>query len=206
MKKKWWHGKTAYQIYPKSFYDTNGDGIGDIPGIIEGASAGKGLGLRFLRHIERNSLLLFMVPGDTDDIRKEYEILLNELATFNPEMLDKQRILAITKSDMLDEELIEMLTPSLPEGVPCVFISSVTGMGIQQLKDILWTELNSESNKLGGASAETIVHRAKDVLKLQQELKDMGEDDDFDFEYEDDADDDFEYEYEEEEWDEEYEE
>ena len=144
-----------------------------------------------------------MVPGDTDDIRKEYEILLNELATFNPEMLDKQRVLAITKSDMLDEELIEMLEPNLPEGVPHIFISSVTGMGIQQLKDILWTELNSESNKLGGASTETIVHRAKDVLKLQQELKDMGEDDEFEFEYEDDVDNDFEYEYEEEDWDEE---
>ena len=89
--------------------------MADIPGIIEGASEGKGLGLRFLRHIERNSLLLFMVPGDTDDIRKEYDILLNELATFNPEMLDKQRVLAITKSDMLDEELINMLEPTLPK-------------------------------------------------------------------------------------------
>jgi GTP-binding protein len=179
--------------------------MADIPGIIEGASAGKGLGLRFLRHIERNSLLLFMVPGDTDDIRKEYEILLNELATFNPEMLDKQRVLAITKSDMLDEELIEMLEPSLPEGIPHIFISSITGQGIQQLKDILWTELNSENNKLGGASTDTIVHRAKDVLKLQQELKDMGEDDDFAFEYEDEDEDfdDFEYEYEEEDWDDE---
>jgi GTP-binding protein len=179
--------------------------MADIPGIIEGASAGKGLGLRFLRHIERNSLLLFMVPGDTDDIRKEYEILLNELKTFNPEMLDKQRVLAITKSDMLDDELIEMLEPSLPEGIPYVFISSITGQGIQQLKDILWTELNSESNKLGGASVETIVHRAKDVLKLQQELKDMGEDEEFEFEYEDDVEDfdDFEYEYEEEDWEDE---
>ena len=89
----------------------------DIPGIIEGASEGKGLGLRFLRHIERNSLLLFMVPGDADDIRHEYDVLLNELAKFNPEMLDKQRILAITKCDMLDEELIEMLEPTLPENV-----------------------------------------------------------------------------------------
>ena len=175
--------------------------MADIPGIIEGASEGKGLGLRFLRHIERNSLLLFMVPGDTDDIRKEYDTLLNELATFNPEMLDKQRVLAITKCDMLDQELMEMLEPTLPENVPHVFISSVAGMGIQQLKDILWTELNSESNKLGGASTETIVHRAKDVAKLQQELKDMGEDEEFVFEYEDD-DDDFEYEYEEEDWDE----
>ena len=99
--------------------------MADIPGIIEGASEGKGLGLRFLRHIERNSLLLFIVPGDTDDIRKEYEILLNELATFNPEMLDKQRVLAITKSDMLDEELIAMLEPTLPDNVPHIFISGL---------------------------------------------------------------------------------
>mgnify|MGYP000284740294 CR=1 FL=1 len=177
--------------------------MADIPGIIEGASEGKGLGLRFLRHIERNSLLLFMVPGDTDDIRKEYDILLNELATFNPEMLDKQRVLAITKSDMLDEELINMLEPTLPKNVPHIFISSVTGMGIQQLKDMLWTELNKDSNRLEGVRTETIVHRAKDVAKLQEELKAMGEDEDFEFEYEDDDDDDFDYEYEEEDWDEE---
>ena len=147
--------------------------MADIPGIIEGASEGKGLGLRFLRHIERNSLLLFMVPGDTDDIRKEYDILLNELATFNPEMLDKQRVLAITKSDMLDEELINMLEPTLPKNVPHIFISSVTGMGIQQLKDMLWTELNKDSNRLERVRTETIVHRAKDVAKLQEELKAM---------------------------------
>ena len=177
--------------------------MADIPGIIEGAHEGKGLGTRFLRHIERNSLLLFMVPGDTDDIRKEYEILLNELATFNPEMLDKQRVLAITKSDMLDEELIAMLEPTLPDNVPHIFISSVTGLGIQQLKDILWTELNKDSNKLEGVRTETIVHRAKDVAKLQEELKDMGEDEDFEYEYEEDADDDFDYEYEDENWDEE---
>ncbi len=121
--------------------------MADIPGIIEGASEGKGLGLRFLRHIERNSLLLFMVPGDTDDIRKEYDILLNELATFNPEMLDKQRVLAITKSDMLDEELINMLEPTLPKNVPHIFISSVTGMGIQQLKDM--KRLTSDNKMLG---------------------------------------------------------
>lgn len=107
------------------------------------------------------------MTGDTDDIRKEYEILLNELATFNPEMLDKQRVLAITKSDMLDEELIAMLEPTLPDNVPHIFISSVTGLGIQQLKDILWTELNKDSNKLEGVRTETIVHRAKDVAKLR---------------------------------------
>ena len=177
--------------------------MADIPGIIEGASEGKGLGLRFLRHIERNSLLLFMVPADADDIKKEYEILLGELVKYNPDLQGKSRVLAITKSDMLDEELINMLEPTLPKNVPHIFISSVTGMGIQQLKDMLWTELNKDSNRLEGVRTETIVHRAKDVAKLQEELKAMGEDEDFEFEYEDDDDDDFDYEYEEEDWDEE---
>ena len=112
--------------------------MADIPGIIEGASEGKGLGLRFLRHIERNSLLLFMVPGDTDDIKREYEILLNELAQFNPELLDKHRVLAVTKCDLLDEELIEMLRETLPKDLPVVFISAVTGFGLEELKDVLW--------------------------------------------------------------------
>ncbi len=178
--------------------------MADIPGIIEGASEGKGLGLRFLRHIERNSLLLFMVPADSDDIKREYEILLNELTQFNPEMLDKQRVLAITKSDMLDEELMTEIEPTLPEGIPHLFISSVTGMGISALKDILWTELNKESNRIEGARAETIVHRAKDMSRLQEELKDEGEDEEFEYEYEDDAPDDLDYEYEEgDDWDEE---
>ena len=173
--------------------------MADIPGIIEGASQGKGLGLRFLRHIERNSLLLFMVPADSDDIRKEYEVLLNELRTFNPEMLDKQRVLAVTKSDMLDQELMDEIEPTLPEGIPHVFISSVSGLGISVLKDILWEELNKESNKI-----EDIVHRPKDVTRLQQELKDMGEDEDIVYEYEEDVDDDddIDYEYEEEDWEE----
>ena len=172
--------------------------MADIPGIIEGASQGKGLGLRFLRHIERNSLLLFMVPADSDDIRKEYEVLLNELRTFNPEMLDKQRVLAVTKSDMLDQELMDEIEPTLPANVPHVFISSITGMGLSVLKDILWEELNKDSNKI-----EAIVHRPKDVNKLQQELKDMGEDEDLSYEYvEDDEDvEDLEdFEYEEEDW------
>ena len=171
--------------------------MADIPGIIEGASQGKGLGLRFLRHIERNSLLLFMVPADSDDIRKEYEILLNELRTFNPEMLDKQRVLAVTKSDMLDQELMDEIEPTLPAGIPHIFISSVSGLGIPALKDILWEELNKESNKI-----ENIVHRPKDVARLQQELKDMGEDEDIAYEYEDESDDDIDYEYEEEDWEE----
>ncbi len=171
--------------------------MADIPGIIEGASEGKGLGLRFLRHIERNSLLLFMVPADSDDIRKEYEILLNELRQFNPEMLDKQRVLAITKCDMLDQELMDEIEPTLPE-IPHVFISSVAQMNIQELKDLLWEELNKESNKI----ESTLVHRPKEFRSLQAELMAEGEDEDFSFEYEDDEDD-LDFEYEEEDWEEE---
>jgi GTP-binding protein len=131
-----------------SYHEDKSFVVADIPGIIEGASEGKGLGLRFLRHIERNSLLLFMIPVDTVDIRKEYDILLNELAQFNPEMLDKQRVLAVTKCDLVDVELISMLEPKLPNDIPYVFISSVSGLGIEQLKDILWRELSSEDNML----------------------------------------------------------
>ena len=116
--------------------------MADIPGIIEGAAEGKGLGLRFLRHIERNSLLLFMVPADSKDIKKEYEILLSELEQYNPELLDKKRILAISKCDMLDEELLKEMKKEVPE-IPHVFLSSVSGMGVVKLKDILWKELNS---------------------------------------------------------------
>jgi GTP-binding protein len=178
-----------------SYRDGKSFVMADIPGIIEGASAGKGLGLRFLRHIERNSLLLFMVPGDAEDIRKEYDILLNELATFNPDMLSKQRVLAITKCDLLDDELIEMLEETLPEGIPHVFISSVTGLGVSVLKDILWNELNKE-NIQTELSKESLVHRAKDMNKLQDELRAMGQDDDITIEYEDiDEMDDFEYEF-----------
>lgn len=148
--------------------------MADIPGIIEGAAEGKGLGLRFLRHIERNSLLLFMVPADADDIAKEYDILLNELVKFNPEMADKTRILAITKCDMLDQELMDEIEPTLPEGIPHVFISSISGLGIQVLKDILWAELNSEKNRLF-YDADVITHRSKKVAYLQQEMEDEGE-------------------------------
>ena len=151
--------------------------MADIPGIIEGASEGKGLGLRFLRHIERNSLLLFMVPGDTDDIKREYEILLNELAQFNPELLEKHRVLAVTKCDLLDTELIEMLKETLPDDLPVVFISAVANMGLDELKDVLWRELNAESNKLAAVMAEdTLVHRDKDMSRFAQELADEGED------------------------------
>lgn len=115
--------------------------MADIPGIIEGASEGKGLGLRFLRHIERNSVLLFLVPADSDDISKEYHVLLNELKQFNPELLDKQRILAVSKSDLLDDELMNEIRKELPE-VPSVFISSVAQQGLTELKDLLWKGLN----------------------------------------------------------------
>ena len=156
--------------------------MADIPGIIEGAAEGRGLGLRFLRHIERNSLLLFMVPGDTDDIRKEYEILLNEVGKFNPELLEKQRVLAVTKNDLLDDELQQMLSEDLPEDLPVIFISAVAQRGLTELKDILWKALNSESNKLQAITQqETIVHRNKDLSKLQQELEDMGEDEEIEF-------------------------
>ena len=160
------------------YHDNKSFVMADIPGIIEGASEGKGLGLRFLRHIERNSLLLFMVPGDTDDIKREYEILLNELRKFNPDLLDKHRILAVTKCDLLDEELIDMLRDTLPDDLPTVFISAVTGQGLNTLKDILWAELNSESNKLQDLVAEDkIVHRDKDMSKFAQEMEQEGEDD-----------------------------
>ncbi len=118
--------------------------MADIPGIIEGASQGKGLGHRFLRHIERNSVLLFMIPADTSrEIVEEYEILLHELTAFNPELMDKPRILAITKSDMLDEELRAEMTQKLPAGIPSIFISSVAGTNILPLKDMIWQAINS---------------------------------------------------------------
>lgn len=129
-------GIVAYRDH-KSFI------MADIPGIIEGASQGRGLGIRFLRHIERNSVLLFMVPADADDIKNEYNILLNELKTYNKELLYKRRVLAITKSDMLDDELTQELSKNLPEDVPYIFISSITGHNITQLKDLLWKSINA---------------------------------------------------------------
>ena len=173
-----------------SYRDNRSFVMADIPGIIEGASEGKGLGLRFLRHIERNSLLLFMVPAEADDIKKEYEILHNELVKYNPELLDKRRVLAITKSDMLDEELIEALSQDLPEGIPYVFISSITGLGIVELKDLLWKELNKENFH----EAERIVHKNIDVSTLEFEDDDEYifpvDEDDPDEEYEEYWDDD----------------
>jgi GTP-binding protein len=125
-----------------SYRDHKSFVMADIPGIIEGAHEGKGLGLRFLRHIERNSALLFMVPADSKDVKAEYEVLLNELKEYSPELLDKERLLAITKCDMLDKELMEQLRAELPKDVEHVMISSVAGMGLDELKDKLWRKLH----------------------------------------------------------------
>lgn len=170
-------GIVSYRDY-KSFV------MADIPGIIEGASEGKGLGLRFLRHIERNSLLLFIIAADADDIHQEYRVLLNELAQFNPELLDKRRVLAISKSDMLDEELMEALEADLPE-IPHIFISSITGYNLVALKDLLWRELNADGEY---QKSFNITHRNLDIktVEFDEEDDSIPEDD-----------------YEEEDWDEE---
>ena len=130
--------------------------MADIPGIIEGASEGRGLGLRFLRHIERNAVLLFMVPADSNDIRHDYQVLLEELRRFNPQLPDKGRVLAVTKADMLDDELRAELEKDLPTDLPVVFISAVTGQGLDRLKDVLWGEINAPENQL---AASVAVHR-----------------------------------------------
>lgn len=142
-----------------SYRDSKSFVMADIPGIIEGASEGKGLGLRFLRHIERNAVLLFLVPADSPDVKKEYEILLGELEKFNPQLLDKHRILAVSKCDMLDEDLMNELRGHLPEDIPHVFISSVTGLGLTELKDELWRAVNDDSNR---PATVDISHRALD--------------------------------------------
>ncbi len=146
-----------------SYRDNKSFVMADIPGIIEGASEGKGLGLRFLRHIERNALLLFMIPADTEHIAEEYELLKNELCKYNAELANKRKVLAITKSDLIDEELQELLKAELPEGLPIIFISSVAHIGLIELKDLLWKELNRETKH----QAEHIVHKAMDIQQLQ---------------------------------------
>ena len=151
-----------------SYHDGKSFVMADIPGIIEGASEGKGLGLRFLRHIERNSILLFIIPADSDEIKKEYNILLNELKEYNPELLDKTHLLAISKSDMLDEELTEAISKELPN-VSYVFFSSFTREGIPQLKDMIWRELNSEYITPKMISREGIVHKNLDITSLEFE-------------------------------------
>lgn len=159
-----------------SYRDGKSFVMADIPGIIEGASEGKGLGLRFLRHIERNSLLLFVVSADSHNIHEEYSILLNELTEYNPELLDKHRVLAISKADMLDDELMHEISCDLPQ-VPYVFISSITGYGIPVLKDILWRELNSDETTHVSALRESLVHRSLDIQSLEFEPEDEIEED-----------------------------
>jgi GTP-binding protein len=162
--------------------------MADIPGIIEGASEGKGLGLRFLRHIERNAILLFMVPADSDDVCKEYNILLNELRKYNPELMDKHRILAITKCDMLDDELTAAIKNELPLHVKSVFISSISGLGIMELKDAIWEELNKETNKV-----IEFTHRPMEVAEKKEVIADdedeyFADEENIPFEEEDDDD------------------
>lgn len=174
--------------------------MADIPGIIEGASEGKGLGLRFLRHIERNAVLLFMIPADADDIAAQYAVLLHELEQFNPQLMDKPRVLAISKSDMLDQELIDEIAATLPADIPHVFISAVTGMNIASLKDILWAQITDDRNRI---EVTPITHRPLDVRhRVREEDEFIFENepasDDFDNynETEDDGDwDDMEWEY-----------
>lgn len=169
-----------------SYRDGKSFVMADIPGIIEGASEGKGIGLRFLRHIERNSILLFMVDCELQNITGAYKMLLNELKQFNPEILDKKRILAVTKCDLIDEELKEMLKHELPEDVPTVFISAPAQEGITELKDLIWKELNSESNKIVTAygAKDTLVHRNMDMKTLSADFAGWDEDELVDNQYE----------------------
>lgn len=145
--------------------------IADIPGIIEGASQGKGLGTRFLRHIERNALLLFMIPSDTEHIAKEYDVLLNELIKYNESLKYKKKVLAITKSDLIDEELQDLLKSEIPDNIPVIFISSITNKGLVELKDLLWRELNRET-----------IHQSDDIVKQKIDVSSIGfsDDDEFD--------------------------
>lgn len=169
-----------------SYRDGKSFVMADIPGIIEGASEGKGIGLRFLRHIERNSILLFMVDCESQNITGAYKMLLNELKQFNPEILDKKRILAVTKCDLIDEELKEMLKHELPEDVPTVFISAPAQEGITELKDLIWKELNSESNKIVTAygAKDSLVHRNMDMKTLSADFAGWDEDELVDNQYE----------------------
>lgn len=161
-----------------SYRDNRSFCMADIPGIIEGAHEGRGLGLRFLRHIERNSILLFMIPADCNDIKKEYDILLNELQQYNPELIEKQRILAITKCDMLDSELIEELKKELPTEIPSICISSLSGLNLTELKDLIWQKINENPIK-------EIVHKPIEIQKTNKTSP--SEIDDFDEEEETDS-------------------
>ena len=159
-----------------SYRDSQSFCMADIPGIIEGASEGKGLGLRFLRHIERNAILLFLIPADTEDIQREYDILLNEITQYNPELAEKQRILAITKCDMLDQELMDEMKQLLPKDIPSVFISSISGLGINQLKDLIWSELHKDGYK----TEREISHKPIEVQQIEYEEEDDIEEETFD--------------------------
>ena len=166
-------GMVNYRDY-KSFV------MADIPGIIEGASEGKGLGTRFLRHIERNSVLLFVIPADADDIKEEYNILLNELIQYNPELADKKRLLAISKTDLLDEELKVAISKELPD-IPYVFISAVTNYGLTELKDMLWKEINSSKVMENKEKEErdSLIHRNLEVKSnddLEKDYLDIEDD------------------------------
>lgn len=156
--------------------------MADIPGIIEGASEGKGLGIRFLRHIERNAILLFMIPVDTQDICKEYNILLGELEKYNPDLMGKSRLLALTKSDMLDEELMKEMKKELPNDVPTLFISSVSGYGIAALKDMIWEELHRITPHI----EEEIDHKPIEIKPTHKPTKETEESADDRFDEEDD--------------------
>ena len=178
------------------YRDTRSFVMADIPGIIEGASEGRGLGLRFLRHIERNAVLLFMIPADTNDIRHDYEVRYGELEKFNPDLVDKPRMLAITKCDMLDDELMEEMRGELPDGIDTVFISSVAGLGLMELKDMLWRIINDEHNRI----PESLTHRDLDTSHR------VKEEDEFVIETDDEpADDDVEMEWDDEYWPDKYE-
>ena len=162
-----------------SYRDQQSFVMADIPGIIEGASEGKGLGLRFLRHIERNAVLLFMIPADADDIRHEYQVLCHELETFNPDLVEKPRVLAITKCDMLDDELINEMRRDLPDGIDTVFISSVAHMGLTELKDLLWRTINDERNRIPATLTQRDLddrHREKDEDDFIFAATDMADD------------------------------
>ncbi|HKM44554.1 MAG TPA: GTPase ObgE [Dysgonamonadaceae bacterium] len=174
-----------------SYHDNQSFVMADIPGIIEGASEGKGLGLRFLRHIERNSLLLFVIPADSDDIKTEFNILLNELTQYNPELIDKKRLLAISKTDLLDDELMDAISQELPD-IPYVFISAVTNYGLSDLKDLIWKELNTDENKVQESEIDrdSLIHRDLDIKSIVIEEEDddipVDESEDDDEEYDDD--------------------
>lgn len=166
-----------------AYRDGKSFAMADIPGIIEGASEGKGIGLRFLRHIERNAILLFLIPGDTDDVMKEYEILLNELEQYNPELLQKQRILGISKCDMLDEELMDGIRKELPTDVPCVFFSSITGFHLTELKDVIWEELSKDVDR-----HMTMTHRPMEVGGCDDDEEEFEiDEDDIEMDWDDEA-------------------